>query len=112
MKSKTPVITKCTLADVLPAQEYYYMLFDGTKYARQGTSKTNCGLLVCPNIEKAEEYRQKVARALPQFKTIKVSFETLKSMLSTCNAICLVDGLAVMVCQVSTDPKLRWKRPL
>lgn len=89
-----------TVADVLPVQDHYYLLHDGEKYARHGTEEAN-GLLVFPNLERAEQFCMTVGRALPAFQPKRVTAEQFISLAEDLGAFCIADRLGVAVCLIS-----------
>lgn len=85
-----------SLADLLPAQEQYYLLHDGKNYAKHGTPEAN-GLLVFETLEGADLFCQTVGKALPAFQPVRVGAEELLRLFEEDGAVCMADGLRVLV---------------
>lgn len=85
-----------SLADLLPAQEHYYLLHDGVKYARHGTGEAN-GLLVFENRERADQFCLTVGKALPAFQPVMVGADDFMRLVEEVGAVCMADGLKVVV---------------
>lgn len=85
-----------SLAELLPAQEHYYLLHDGVKYAKHGTPEAD-GLLVFENREGADQFCQTVGMALPAFQPVKVDAEEFMRLFEEVGAICVTEGLSVTV---------------
>lgn len=88
-----------SLADLLPAQEHYYVLHDGVKFARHGTPEA-IGLLVFEDRERADRFCQTVGTALPNFRPLRVDAEEFTQLLEEIGAVCVVDGLKVVVAKL------------
>jgi len=84
------------LTDLLLVQNHYYLLTDGTRFARHGTPQTN-GLLVFANLERAEQFCVTVGKSLPMFMPVKVSVEEFMEIVKGIGAICVAEGLTVRV---------------
>jgi len=80
-----------TLSSLLPVQEHYYLLFDGTRYAQHGTP-VNHGLLVFTNLEQAEQFGMTVGQFLPQFRPVRVEGKELLREIAKVGAICRADA--------------------
>jgi hypothetical protein len=87
----------------LPEQGSYYLLSDGTRYARHG-SKDAVGLLVLPTLDTAEHFRRTVGAGLPQFKPVEVEAREVIAAGLAAGGFCAAEGLRVTV--VSTT---RWR---
>ena len=85
-----------TLLDMLPAQDKYYLLSDGERYAHHGSEECH-GLLVFTNLEKAEQFCMTVGKYMPSFQPIQVPSETLIEEIENAGAICVVNGMDVQV---------------
>lgn len=85
-----------SLADLLPAQEHYYLLHDGVKFARHGTPVAT-GLLVFEGRERADQFCQTVGKALPAFQPVKVGAEEFMRLVEEVGAVCVVEGPSVTV---------------
>ena len=85
-----------TLADVLPAQEHYYLLHDGVKFARHGTPEA-IGLLVFEDRERADQFCLTVGKAMPAFLPVRVDVDDFMSLVEEIGAVCVVDGLLEVV---------------
>ena len=88
--------TKRSLADLLPLQDHYYLLTDGTKYAHHGTQDAN-GLLVFANLERAEQFCMTVGKGLPTFVPVKVPLSLFMDIVEEIGAVCVTEGLSVRV---------------
>ena len=84
------------LADILPVQEHFFLLFDGRRYARHGTPETD-GLLVFDTREAADRFCQTVGKALPAFGPVRVDAEDVMRLVEEVGAVCVADGLNVVV---------------
>lgn len=87
---------KYTLADLLPAQQHYYLLHDGDKYARHGPENAN-GILVFPSVESAEQFRLTVGIGLPAFKPVRSDAINVLQLIEDAGAVCVAEGLSVRV---------------
>lgn len=85
-----------SLADLLPAQEHYYLLHDGVKFARHGTPEA-IGLLVFEDRERADRFCLTVGKALPAFQPVRVGAEEFLRLVEEVGAVCMADGLKVVV---------------
>jgi len=85
-----------SLADVLPVQEHYYLLHDGKKFAMHGTPEAT-GLLVFETREQTDHFYEAVGKAVPTFQPVRVSAEELLRLVEEVGAVCVVDGLKVVV---------------
>lgn len=85
-----------SLADLLPAQEHYYLLHDGVKFARHGTPEA-IGLLVFEDRERADQFCLTVGNALPAFKPVRVDVDEFMRLVEEVGAVCVVDGVKVFV---------------
>lgn len=95
-KGNEMISDKCTLADLLPAQQHYYLLYDGDKYARHGTENAN-GLLVFLSFESAEQFRLTIGIGLPAFKTVRSDAINVLQLIEDAGAVCVAEGLSVRV---------------
>lgn len=85
------------LTDLITLQDHYYLLTDGTKYARHGSEEAN-GLLVFANLDRAEQFCLTiVARTNLPFVPVKVSGPDFLEHALAAGAICVVDGLTARV---------------
>jgi hypothetical protein len=85
-----------SLAELLRTQDHYYLLHDGTNYARHGTAGSN-GLLVFETREGADQFHQTVGKALPAFQPIRVEAEEFLRLCDEVGAVCMAEGLKVVV---------------
>ena len=85
-----------TLADILPVQEHYFLLFDGKRHAKHGTPERD-GLLVFDTREAADRFCQTVGKALPAFVPVRVDAEEVMRLVEEVGAVCVADGLNVVV---------------
>lgn len=85
-----------SLADLLPAQEHYYLLHDGVKFAKHGTPEAD-GLLVFENREGANQFCQTVGMALPAFQPVMVDAEDFLRLVEEVGAVCMIQGRKVVV---------------
>lgn len=85
-----------TLGDLLPAQEHYFLLHDGKRYAKHGTPEAN-GLLVFETREGADQFYQTVGKAMPAFQPVKVDAEEFMRLFEEVGAVCVAEGLCVTV---------------
>jgi hypothetical protein len=65
---------KCPLNDLLPKQEHYYFLVKGDILAVMGPSLDKKGILIFPNLERAEAFAMTVAKG-KGYEPVKVSFD-------------------------------------
>lgn len=85
-----------SLADLLPAQEHYYLLHDGVKFARHGTPEA-IGLLVFEDRERADRFCQTVGTDLPAFKPVRVDVDDFMRLFEEVGAVCVAEGMCVTV---------------
>src|SRR5262245_61262371 len=85
-----------TLADILPAQEKYWLLSDGERYAMHGTDEVH-GVLVFLLQEQAEAFHMTVGKGLPQFQPVQVSLKEMLAAMVEAGGIALAHGLRVTV---------------
>lgn len=85
-----------TIADLLPLQDYYYLLHDGTKYARHGTVEAN-GVVVFTSIEKAQRFCETVGSGMPAFRPMRLTAVDFFELLVNVGSFCVADGLEVTV---------------
>jgi len=87
------------IADVLPVQDHYYLLSDGTRFAKHGTETCN-GIVVFTNLERAEQFQMTVGKGL-NFEPCKVTAGRFLAEAEKVGAFCLAEGLRVTVCQIA-----------
>ncbi len=84
------------LTDLLPAQDHYYLLSDGERYARHGNLDAS-GIVVFANLERAEQLCLTVARNLPAFQPVRVTAEEFVGAYEEAGAFCVAEGSRVIV---------------
>jgi len=89
-----------TIAHVLPVQDNYYLLYDGTQYARHGSDVNKTGLLVFANLERAEQFCITVGKGLSKFVPTKVSADEFLRLCEEHGAFCVAEGMSVKVCSI------------
>jgi hypothetical protein len=87
----------------LPTQGSYYLLSDGTRYARHGGPDAT-GLLVLPTLDRAERFCRTVGAGLPQFRPVEVGAASVLRAGLAAGGFCTADGLRVTVVGVSARP--------
>jgi hypothetical protein len=98
-KGRSPALR---IGEFLPAQDHYYLLSDGERYARHGNLDAN-GIVVFPNLERAEQFCLTVARNLPGFRPLRVSAEEFIRAYEEAGAFCLAQGTRVIVARLADD---------
>jgi hypothetical protein len=95
-----------TFLKVLPRQAHYYMLSDGSRYARHGKAEAN-GLLVFAILERAEQFMMTIGAALPEFKPVKhTAEEVLAVVVANGGRLCVTDNrLAATVATIVNAPQ-------
>jgi len=88
-----------TLADILPAQEKYWLLSDGERYAMHGTNEVH-GVLVFLLQEQAEQFYMTVGNGLPQFQPVQVSPKEMLAAMVEAGGIAIANGLEVSVARL------------
>lgn len=83
------------LTDLLPAQDHYYLLSDGERYARHGNLDAS-GIVVFANLERAEQFCLTVGRGLPAFQPVRVSAEQFVRAFEEAGAFCVAEGTMVI----------------
>ena len=84
--------------DVLPIQDYYYLLANGEQFAKHGTTKAH-GVVVFTNLERAEQFRMTVGKNM-EFEPCRVTAEEFLSEAERVGAFCVVQGEFVAVCPI------------
>lgn len=91
-----------TLADIIPGQDRYYLLTDGTSYARHGTEDAN-GLLVFSILERAEQCCMTLAKNTAFFP-VRVSGHEFLELAVKYGSICVAEGRNVTIATLRTTP--------
>jgi hypothetical protein len=87
-------IPQMSLTDLIPIQDYYYLLTNGAMFARHGTLDTN-GVLVLANLKRAEQFCMRIGKYLPMFVPVKMSAEEFLEIAEAIGAGCVAEGLTV-----------------
>ena len=98
-----------TIGDLLPAQDSYYVLHDGKRYAKHGNEEAN-GLLVFNNRERAEQFCMTVGKGLPAFRPLRIDAEKFLELIDEMGAICIAEGLRVTVATITGGLDMRATR--
>lgn len=105
---------KLLVEKYLPKQQKYYLIRKGEEYALFGRSirPHEHGLLVFANLERAEQFCMTIANSAEFHLSnvsapVGVSADELLAEVQKRGAICLVEGLRIMVAAITQDGKTK-----